>query len=113
MCSLESTPLQSPCDRFFLAGKLRAQVARLGTNADATKVQTIRIPTAQHGDVTLRQAQLVIADRFMKECKICIAQLEDALAKGQTEFGSTFAVARIGAIVLPTAIVEKGEQFDD
>jgi hypothetical protein len=93
--SLESTPLQGPCDRLFLASELGAQVATLWPDADTTKIQSICIPATQHGDVAFRQTQFMVADRLMKECKIRVAQVEGAFAKGSTEFGSPLAVARI------------------
>jgi hypothetical protein len=49
----------------------------------------------------------------MKKCKIRVAQVKDVATKGLTELGSPLAVARIGAVVFPTAIVQKGEQLDD
>ena len=109
---LQELHVIEPGDRFSTAqgvtrGSHRWIDLHRWPNADAAKVQSIRIPAAQTGDVAFRKAQLVIADRFMKECKICVAQMEDVPAQGQTEFRRPFAVTRIGAIVFPTAVVEK------
>ena len=55
----------------------------------------------------------MIANRFVKECKVLAAQMDDASTEGVNEFCGPFPVTRIAPIVFPTAVVQKGKKLDD
>src|SRR5687768_6139474 len=88
-----ATALVRPRDGRLLLRKLRTQVGRVRPQSDAAEVEPVRIPAGDDGHIAPGAAEFVVADGFVEECKVLVAQVQQRPPQRRGEVGRTFAVA--------------------
>jgi len=112
--STATTSLVGPLNNTRIAGGGRAELGRLGTDANPTQIQTVSIPAGENGHVgRLGQSVAVPLAGGDEPGKFRIGQCEEPVAEVMGQARSTPAVARIFILIEPARVVQKSEELDD
>ena len=98
-------------DECAVTGRGRAQVLRIGADADAPEIQAIGVPAGLDRDVGIQEAVAVMGARKAQQLCLLVADRDEPLlAQGLDEGRGAVAVLPVRVVVPSARVVEEREE---